>query len=68
MDNNEIKMLTRKEAIKYLTQEDSFEKKSKNSNSVFDIYGNYTYPFEAKISEPNIATGYIVPAHQSKDV
>ena len=30
-----------------------------NNETVFDAYGNYNYPFDAKIKEPNIAKGYI---------
>lgn len=26
---------------------------------IFDIYGNYNYPFETKLTTPNTAIGYV---------
>lgn len=60
MDKKEIKMMTREEALELLVANNSSQTDLPTSNeSVFDAYGNYSYPFDAKIKEPNIATGYV---------
>ena len=59
MDKNDIKIKTREEALELLVDNTSPTDLLTNNDSVFDAYGNYSYPFDAKIEEPNIATGYI---------
>jgi hypothetical protein len=60
MKNNDMNVITKEEAIKLLLEEASLEDDSiENKDAIFDVYGNYSYPFETKIKEPNIATGYI---------
>lgn len=29
------------------------------NDKIFDIYGNYNYPFETKLTTPNTAIGYV---------
>lgn len=60
MENNDINVITKEEAIKLLLEDAILEDDSiSNKESVFDIYGNYSYPFDVKIKEPNIASGYV---------
>lgn len=60
MERNDTNMITKEEAIKLLVENTSLEVDSTVTNeSIFDAYGNYSYPFDANIKEPNIATGYI---------
>lgn len=47
--------LTLEEAEKILTANCGKE----NSNNIFDVYGNYNFPFEEKLGTPNTATGAI---------
>lgn len=58
MENN-IKTITKEEAIKLLIEDNLIETDFSSNDSIFDAYGNYNYPSDAKIEEPNIATGYI---------
>lgn len=60
MGKNEIKTVTREEALELLVDNTSTPiDLLTNNEAVFDAYGNYSYPFDAKIKEPNIATGYV---------
>ena len=59
MDNNDINVITKDEAIKLLFEVSPEDDSIENNEAVFDIYGNYSYPFDAQIKEPNIATGYV---------
>ena len=60
MENNDINAITKEEASKLLLEDTILENDSiANKESVFDVYGNYSYPFDVKIKEPNIATGYV---------
>jgi hypothetical protein len=47
--------LTIEEAEKLLTADCGKE----NSHEVFDVYGNYNFPFEEKLITPNTAVGAI---------
>lgn len=60
MGKNEIKTVTREEALELLVDNTSTPiDLLTNNEAVFDAYGNYSYPFDVKIKEPNIATGYV---------
>ena len=52
---NNVKQKTLGEAEKLLTAECGKEV----NDEVFDIYGNYSYPFEQKLSTPNTAYGAV---------
>ena len=60
MEKNEKKIVTREEVLGLLVDTTSTPiDLLTNNEAVFDAYGNYNYPFDAKIKEPNIAKGYI---------
>jgi hypothetical protein len=60
MENYDIDVITKEEAIELLLGDTHLEVDSASgSESIFDAYGNYNYPFDAKIKEPNIASGYV---------
>lgn len=47
--------ITMEEAEKLLTADCGKE----DNNCIFDIFGNYNYPFETKLTTPNTAVGHI---------
>lgn len=53
-------MITRTKAIELLMADNqSITDLVSKKEAIFDEYGNYNYPLDAKAKVPNIATGYI---------
>ena len=49
-------MITEEEAKKLLFQQ---EENSSLDNNIFDVYGNYNFPTDITVNEPNIAVGTV---------
>ncbi len=55
LDINNGDKITIEEAEKLLMADCN----QQNNDAIFDIYGNYNYPFETKLTSPNTAVSYI---------
>lgn len=59
MKKNDITIITQEEAIQLLLENTALEvEQITSSETIFDAYGNYSFPFDTKIKEPNVASGY----------
>lgn len=55
VDISSANKISLEEAKKLLTADCG----KQTNDKIFDIYGNYSYPFETKLSTPNTAVGAI---------